>query len=198
MQTVILASSNEGKLKEIHFILRDLPIKLIPQAEKNIASPPETGTTFIENAIIKARHAAHQTGLPAIADDSGLCVRALDGKPGVHSARYAGEQTSAKARIEKLRGAMQGKKDRYAFFYSCIVWMNSPNDPAPLIALGQWEGEILEAPRGTEGFGYDPIVFIPTEGCTAAELSPERKNQLSHRAQALRHLKTLLHGQSSS
>ena len=156
--------------------------------------PPEDGLTFVENAIIKARHAAARTGRPALADDSGIVVDALGGAPGVRSARYAGEGSDDSANNEKLVRALAGvpEEERSARFECAVVWMRGPCDPVPLIARGTWAGRVLEAPRGTNGFGYDPLFLDPLSGLTAAELSPERKDALSHRGQALRALRAAL------
>jgi XTP/dITP diphosphohydrolase len=184
---IVLASSNTGKLKEIQAVLNQQRFQLIKQSEFNVPDVPETGTTFVENAIIKARHAAEYTGLPALADDSGIVVDALQGAPGVYSARYAGKQGGDAANNQKLLAALQNVPDeqRTARFQCVIVYMRHAQDPMPLICEGTWEGKILHEPKGQNGFGYDPLFFVPTQGCASAELPPEEKNKISHRAQAL-------------
>lgn len=191
-QPVVLASGNAGKIREIEAILAHHPI--VPQSQFNIAEADETASTFVENALIKARHAASHCGLPAIADDSGLAVDALGGAPGVFSARYAGIGASDADNTQKLLHAMQGVPDaeRGARFICVIVFMQHALDPCPIIAEGVWEGRILHHPRGKHGFGYDPVFWVPAEQCASAELPPERKNLLSHRGQALRKLSDLL------
>jgi guanylate kinase len=188
MRKTVLASANAGKLKEMSAILRPLGLELIAQSALGIDSPPETGTTFLENALIKARHAARESGLPALADDSGLEVDALEGRPGVRSARFAGEGASDAENLHKLLAELHDvpTEFRQARYHCVIAFVRRPDDSQPLIAHGTWEGRIALAPRGSGGFGYDPI-FVPAEGnCTAAELDPARKNEVSHRAQALR------------
>jgi XTP/dITP diphosphohydrolase len=191
-QSIVLASGNVGKIREIQAILASHPI--VPQAQFNIAEAEETGTTFIENAIIKARNAARHSGLPAIADDSGLAVDVLQGAPGVYSARYAGKGASDADNLHKLLEDMQGIPDeqRSARFICVIAFMEHAADPCPIIAEGVWEGRILHRPAGANGFGYDPVFWVPDAGCASAELSPERKNALSHRGQALRKLTELM------
>ena len=186
---IILASSNPGKVEEIQALLSHLPIQLISQSEFNVSPVEETGTTFFENAIIKARHAAQETGLPAIADDSGLVVNAIDGRPGVHSARYAGEDATDQDRINKLLTELPSSAtDRSASFHCVIALMRSANDPAPIMCHGAWMGEILTKPSGDKGFGYDPIFNVPEYNCSAAELPAEIKNEISHRGKAIREL----------
>jgi XTP/dITP diphosphohydrolase len=187
---IVLASSNQGKLKELQALLSPLDVELIPQSALNIEDAEETGLTFVENAIIKARHAAQLSGLPAIADDSGLAVAALGGAPGIYSARYAGSPTNAKNNIQKLLQAMENvpDKNREACFHTVLVFMLHAQDPTPLISDGIWQGSILRAPRGDNGFGYDPVFYVPAENKSSAELSPDVKNRLSHRGQALRNL----------
>lgn len=187
---IVLASNNAGKIKEFNAILEKYDISIVPQTELGVADIAETGLSFIENALIKARHAARITGLPAIADDSGLAVNALGGAPGIYSARYAGEPADPKANIEKLLSTMDDVPDeqRGAWFHCVLVYMASADDPVPLVCDGQWEGTILRAPRGQHGFGYDPIFYVPSEQKTAAELAPDIKNTLSHRARALHEL----------
>ena len=187
---VILASGNPGKLRELAAILAPLGHELLPQSAFGIETPPETGTTFVANALLKARHAARVARLPALADDSGIEVDALEGRPGVHSARYAGEHATDRDNLEKLLDELQGvaPSKRTARYQCVIVLVRSAEDSDPLIAQGTWEGRILETPRGTGGFGYDPI-FVP-EGLelSAAELPAREKNARSHRAQALKAL----------
>jgi XTP/dITP diphosphohydrolase len=189
-----LASGNAGKLGEMREILVDLDVELVAQSALGIADVEETGSTFIENALLKARHAARASGLPALGDDSGICVDALDGAPGLLSARYAGEHGNSAANIAKLLDALRDVPDaqRTAHFHCSIVLLRSPNDPAPLIAEGRWHGTILRAPRGDNGFGYDPVFFDSTFGKSAAELDAATKNRISHRGLALAKLRELL------
>ena len=189
-QKIVLASSNQGKLREIKAIFQDQPYDLVPQVEWNVSDADETGLTFVENALIKARHAAEQTGLMALADDSGIEVDYLQGAPGIYSARYAGQPCDNQANNDKLLAALEGApaSQRNARFQCVIVLMRHAKDPTPLICSGTWEGVIVEQETGANGFGYDPLFFVPTHGCTSAELSPEIKNGLSHRGQALREL----------
>ena len=190
MKKIVLASSNPGKVREINQLLADLDLQVQPQSEYGVEDAEETGLTFVENAILKARNAAQHTGLPAIADDSGLEVDALAGAPGIYSARFAGEGASDQANLEKLLDALQDtpKENRSARFQCLMVYMRHADDPTPLICQGSWEGRILTAARGSNGFGYDPVFYVPTHNCASAELSAETKNQLSHRGQALRKL----------
>ena len=194
MKTLVLASGNAGKLSELRAMLADLPLAIVPQRELGVDDVPETGTTFVENALIKARHASRVTGLPALADDSGLIVDALGGAPGLYSARYAGSPTDDGANNAKLLQALDGlpESQRAARFYAVIVLLRHADDPQPLIAEGSWEGRILDAPRGDHGFGYNPVFLDPTQGLTAAELPPEQKNRISHRALALQALRERL------
>lgn len=185
---VVLASGNPGKLHELSSLLGPLGFDLVGQAELGITPGPETASTFIENALQKARHASRQAGLPAIADDSGLVVTALGGAPGIRSARYAGEAASAQANNEKLLADLAGAADRSAHFYCALVFLQHPEDPAPRLATGTWPGVILETLQGSGGFGYDPLFFIPAHGCSAAEFEAIDKNRLSHRGQAVRAL----------
>lgn len=185
---LVLASNNRGKLAELQAMLAPLGVELIPQAELGVGEAEEPFHTFVENALAKARHAAMLTGLPAIADDSGLCVTVLGGAPGVMSARYAGEPRSDARNNALLLELLAGEHDRHAYFYSVVVLVRHADDPRPLIADGEWHGEILEAPRGEGGFGYDPLFHIPELEQTAAELDPPLKNTLSHRGAAMRHL----------
>ena len=193
-QSIILASTNPGKLREFSEILVELPVQLIPQSDCQITDVEETGLTFVENAILKARHASAASQLPAIADDSGLVVDALDGAPGVYSSRYAGEGASDIDRNNKLLAALAEvpQPQRSARFVSCIVLLHYPADPMPLIFQGRWEGSIGYAPKGTQGFGYDPLFVVPEKHCMAAELTTEEKNRISHRGQALQQLKRYL------
>jgi XTP/dITP diphosphohydrolase len=193
---IVLASGNRGKLAEIRDVLADTGIELVAQSDLGVADADETGTTFVENAIIKARHAARASGLPALGDDSGICVDALGGAPGLISAMYAGVHGDSAANIAKLLGALEGVDDakRTAHFHCTLVLLRSADDPAPLIAEGRWNGRILEAPRGNNGFGYDPIFFDPELGAGAAELDASVKNRVSHRGKALALLRELLCG----
>jgi XTP/dITP diphosphohydrolase len=190
----VLASHNRGKLAELGALLADLGSELIPQSACGVAEAAETAKTFVENALGKARLAAAQTGLPALADDSGLCVDALAGAPGLYSARYAGRHGDDRANIAKLLDALRDlpEERRTAHFHCNIVLLAHADDPAPRIAEGRWYGRILAAPRGAGGFGYDPVFFDPTLGCTAAELDPAVKNRVSHRARALAALRAQL------
>jgi XTP/dITP diphosphohydrolase len=187
MQPVVLASSNVGKLREMGALLRPLGFELITQSSLGIHSPPETGTTFIENALIKARHAARKAKLPAISDDSGIEVDALGGRPGVYSARFAGENASDHENLQKLLAELHGvhAEFRQARYHCVIVFVRDANDRDPVVAHGKWEGLVTLEPRGAEGFGYDPIFLPAGLHSTAAQLAPEQKNQISHRAQAL-------------
>lgn len=190
---LILASSNAGKLAELRDLLGDA-FALHAQSEFEIADADETGLSFVENAILKARHAARATGLPALGDDSGLCVDALDGAPGLYSARYAGTQGDSSANIDKLLRDLDGVEDpnRSARFVCVLALVRHANDPQPLIAEGMWEGRILLARHGSNGFGYDPVFFSPAHGCSAAELDAAVKNRDSHRGIALARLKKRL------
>ena len=187
---VVLASANSGKLKELAALLGEFSIELVAQAHYHIESVEETGLSFVENAIIKARHASRLTGMPAIADDSGLCVDALKGGPGIYSARYAGADASDEDNIVELLSAMKNVPDseRAASFECVIVFLEYPEDPTPIICHGRWSGRVLRETRGENGFGYDPLFFAPETGCSCAELDPETKNRLSHRAKATRQL----------
>lgn len=192
--TVVLASSNPGKIKEFGEIFAAHALTIVPQSQFQVADAEETGLSFIENAIIKARHAAQQTGYPAIADDSGLEVDALKGAPGIYSARYAGPNVSDQANVDKLLAALQAvpEAQRTARFRCVIAFLRHAADPMPLICQGTWEGRVLFAPRGDHGFGYDPVFYVPTSQCSAAELSSAEKHQLSHRGQALRHFQAMI------
>lgn len=191
---LVVASSNAGKLVEIGEMLADSDIELIAQSALAIEDAEETGSTFVENAILKARHAARRSGLPALGDDSGLCVDALDGAPGLLSARYSGRHGDHAANNAKLLDALAGvaENERTAHFHCTLVLLQSADDPAPLIAEGRWHGRILTAPRGTGGFGYDPVFFDPQYGIGAAEMESAQKNRLSHRGRALAALRALL------
>ncbi|ABE48313.1 Ham1-like protein [Methylobacillus flagellatus KT] len=184
-QKLVIASGNQGKLKEIQTLLAPLSIEVLPQSALNVPEAEEPFVTFIENALAKARHASRYTGLPALADDSGICVNALQGAPGVHSARYAGEPKSDERNNQKLLQSLDGVHDRHAYYYCVMVLVRHADDPQPLIAEGAWHGEILTAPRGSGGFGYDPLFLDAKTGQTAAELSAEIKNRISHRGHAL-------------
>lgn len=181
---VVLASGNAGKLRELSALLAPLNLMLTMQHELGVSSPPETGRTFLENALLKARHASAQTGLAAIADDSGLVVSALGGAPGVRSARYAGEDATDAANNRKLINVLAGVTQRTAHFHCTLLYLRHPDDPVPVLASGIWQGEIIDAPRGAAGFGYDPHFLVPALGKTAAELTRTEKNRLSHRGQA--------------
>jgi XTP/dITP diphosphohydrolase len=185
MKRLVIASNNAGKISEIGDILAPLAIEVVPQARLGVAEAEEPYATFVENAIAKARHASQQSGLPALADDSGVCADALQGAPGIHSARYAGEPRSDSRNNAKLIAELQGKADRCAHYYCVIVVLRHADDPQPLVAEGSWAGEIVDVPRGSNGFGYDPHFFLPALGVTAAELDPAKKNRISHRGQAL-------------
>jgi XTP/dITP diphosphohydrolase len=187
MKKIVLASNNPGKTREFNQLLMGAGFEVVSQAAFNVPEVAETGLTFVENALIKARHAAQLTGLPAIADDSGIEVDALLGAPGIYSARYAGQGAGDAANLQKLLSDLRasGVSNRAARFQCLLVYLRHATDPTPLICQGTWEGSIIDAPRGHNGFGYDPIFFVASENCTSAELPPERKNALSHRGQAL-------------
>tara|TARA_B100001059_G_C17835555_1_gene587838 strand:- start:349 stop:948 length:600 start_codon:yes stop_codon:yes gene_type:complete len=187
---IVMATSNAGKIKEISELLKGLKIEVIAQSEYSVTDAVENGKSFQENSLIKARHAAKVTGLPSIADDSGLTVDALNGKPGVHSARYAGKHGDDSANNIKLLNALEDIDDRAATFHCVATFVNA--DHKPLIAEGLWSGEILHELNGEGGFGYDPLFFIPECGCSSAELSVQKKNILSHRGKALRRLVDLI------
>jgi XTP/dITP diphosphohydrolase len=188
MQKLVIASGNPGKLREIGQILTPLGFEALPQSDFAVPECPEPHVTFIENCLAKARHASLHTGLPALADDSGICVEALNGAPGVYSARYSGEPKSDQRNNEKLVGVLRGQANRKAHYYCVIVLVRHADDPEPLIAEGRWHGEIIDAPRGAGGFGYDPHFYVPEFGRTGAELTPNEKNSVSHRGKALREL----------
>lgn len=185
MLKVVLASNNKGKLRELGALLEPLAIELHPQGEFDVPEAEEPYNTFLENCLAKARNAACHTGLPAIADDSGICVDALGGAPGVHSARFAGEPKSDRRNNEKLVLSLAGNSNRKAHYTCVLVAVRSADDPEPIIAEGRWYGEVIDHPQGEGGFGYDPYFFIPEAGQTAAELSAEEKNAVSHRGQAM-------------
>jgi XTP/dITP diphosphohydrolase len=189
-KTIVLASSNAGKVREFNQLLGGLHLEVVPQSHYNVSDAEETGLTFVENAILKARNAAQHTHLPALADDSGLEVDALHGAPGIYSARYAGPKASDAENLEKLLAMLKDvpEEKRGARFQCVLVYLRHALDPTPLICQGTWEGRILTAARGSHGFGYDPVFFVPSHGCASAELPPEMKNSLSHRGQALRRL----------
>jgi XTP/dITP diphosphohydrolase len=188
MQQLVLASNNAKKLKELGELLDPLGIQLIPQGQLNIPEAEEPFLTFVENALAKARHASSLSGLPALADDSGLCVRALGGEPGVLSARYAGEPKSDARNNKQLLAALADRTDRAAHFVSVLVLVRHADDPQPIIAEGNWHGEILTEARGHDGFGYDPLFWVPASGKSAAEMPAQEKNACSHRAIAMQKL----------
>ncbi|WP_428826501.1 RdgB/HAM1 family non-canonical purine NTP pyrophosphatase [Azonexus sp. IMCC34842] len=188
MKKLVLASNNAKKMKELNALLAPLGFEVIPQGQLGIPEAEEPHCTFVENALAKARHAAQLSGLPALADDSGLCVAALGGAPGVYSARYAGEPKSDARNNAKLLAELAGQTDRRAHFACVLVLVRAADDPQPIIAEGQWHGVILEAQRGADGFGYDPLFYVPTHCQTAAELDAAVKNQLSHRGLAMQQL----------
>ncbi|OCG58943.1 MULTISPECIES: XTP/dITP diphosphatase [unclassified Gilliamella] len=190
MQKIVLATNNQGKVNELQALLANAGFDIIAQSQFNVPDADETGLTFIENALLKARHTAKLTRLPAIADDSGLAVDALGGQPGIYSARYAGEHGNDKSNNQKLLKALQNipKEKRTAYFYCALVFMRHENDPTPIICLGKWDGLILNEEQGDGGFGYDPLFYVPKLGCTAAQLTKEQKSQISHRGQALKQL----------
>ena len=194
MKEIVLASGNPGKVREINQLLANLDLQVRPQGEFGVEDVEETGLSFVENALIKARNAARHTGLPAIADDSGIEVDALNAAPGIYSARYAGAGASDRANLEKLLEALRDvpEAERCARFQCLMVYMRHAEDPTPLICQGTWEGRILSEARGANGFGYDPVFYVPTHDCSSAELPPDIKNTLSHRGQALRKLVAVL------
>lgn len=191
---VVLASGNKGKVNELTQLLQAQNIEVLPQSDFNLESPEETGLTFIENALIKARYAAEKTGLPAIADDSGLSIPALEGAPGIYSARYSGEQATDQSNIDLVLKNLSGKKanSRHATFNCVLVYLQHANDPTPIVCHGQWHGLITENQTGEGGFGYDPIFWVPEKQCSAAQLSKAEKNAISHRGKALALLVTQL------
>lgn len=191
MKKIVLASNNPGKVREINQLFAELDIEVVPQSEFGVPEIEETGLTFVENSILKARNAAQHTGLPALADDSGIEVDALRGAPGIYSARFAGVGASDSENLEKLLSALKAIQNAHpdvassARFQCLMVLMRHENDPTPLICQGTWEGEIIDTPQGDNGFGYDPIFYVPSEGCTSAQLPADKKNALSHRGKAL-------------
>jgi XTP/dITP diphosphohydrolase len=193
-QRIVLASNNAGKVREFNQLLAGSEFEVLPQSGFGVEEAEETGLTFVENAILKARNAASHTGLAAIADDSGLEVDALQGAPGIYSARYAGAGAGDRKNLEKLLAVLHDVPDaeRTARFQCVMVYMRHANDPTPQIFQGTWEGRILHAPQGDNGFGYDPVFFVPEQGCSSAQLEPEVKNRLSHRGQALQKLVAVL------
>lgn len=199
MRKVVLASGNQGKLRELQSLLAACDLDLLSQADFDLETPEETGLTFVENALIKARYVADKTGLPAIADDSGLAVRALNGAPGIYSARYAGEggggEKNDRANLEKLLNNMQDVSDdaRQACFHCVLVYLQHAADPTPIICHGQWHGQITREPAGENGFGYDPVFWVPQQNCTSAQLQPDQKNSMSHRGKALQALVQAMH-----
>jgi len=197
MSQLVLASNNAGKVREVGQILAELGLEVLPQGDLGVGEVAETGTTFVENAIIKARYAAEVTGLAAVADDSGLVVDALLGEPGVWSARYAGEGASDQANLDKLLEQLGDTPEerRSARFLCVMVYMRHARDPTPVIAQGSWEGVITRESAGDNGFGYDPVFWVPGEGCTSAQLPAATKNALSHRGQALRALVSAMESQ---
>jgi XTP/dITP diphosphohydrolase len=190
MKKIVLATSNKGKVAELQKLLAPLSWQLITQAELGVVDADETGLSFIENAILKARHAAQMTGLPALADDSGLAVAALAGAPGIYSARYAGVGATDNDNIDKLLAALVAvpSDQRQASFHCVLAFMRHADDPCPLVCHGQWHGVIAEQPAGSNGFGYDPVFWLPEHNCSAAQLRPEVKQNISHRGQALQQL----------
>ena len=185
IRQVVLASNNTGKLREFGQMLAKVDIEVLPQAHFNIPEAEEPHVTFVENALAKARHAAKLTGLPALADDSGICVKALGGAPGVFSARFAGEPKSDERNNQKLIADLQGKADRRAHYVAVLVFVHHADDPQPIICEGEWHGQIIDTPRGANGFGYDPYFLVPDLNQTAAEIAAEEKNKRSHRGKAL-------------
>lgn len=191
LSKVVLASNNAGKLREFTALMAPLGVDLLPQGSLGVGEAEEPHATFVENALAKARHAAAHTGLPAIADDSGICVTALGGRPGVHSARFAqlaGGEKSDAANNAHLLKVLAGQSDRSAWYYCVLVLVRAADDPQPVIADARWDGEVVDVPRGQGGFGYDPYFLLPSLGRTAAELDPADKNRVSHRGQAMRAL----------
>ena len=192
MQKLVLASNNAGKVKEFQALLAPLNFQVIPQGELGIPSAEEPHFTFVENALAKARQASAASGLPALADDSGICAHALNGQPGVLSARFAGEQGDDASNNQKLIQELKDYTDRGAHYVCALVFVNSADDPEPIIVQTRWYGQIVDQASGSNGFGYDPHFFLPEQQCTAAELEPIQKNLISHRGQALRELITQL------
>ena len=197
LDKVVLATGNKGKVKELARMLSGLGIEVLPQSDFDVTEVAETGSTFVENAIIKARHAAEQTGLPAIADDSGLAVNVLGGAPGIYSARYSGDQATDQSNITKLLVALADipKNKRQAKFLCVLVFMRHADDPSPIICQGEWVGEITTEQQGENGFGYDPVFWVSEQNCSSAQLAAEQKNALSHRGKALKLLLAQLQNQ---
>ncbi|ALQ50301.1 RdgB/HAM1 family non-canonical purine NTP pyrophosphatase [Nitrosomonas ureae] len=192
LKQLVIASNNQGKLREISALLEPLTITVVPQSDFDVSEVDEPYGTFVENALTKARHASRCSGLPALADDSGICVQALNGAPGVNSARYAGEPKSDARNNQKLIEALKQQTDRRAYYYCVIVLLRHADDPQPIIVDGSWHGEIIDQPRGEGGFGYDPYFYLPELGKTSAELTAEQKNKISHRGRALAELVEIL------
>ncbi|MDO8933970.1 MAG: RdgB/HAM1 family non-canonical purine NTP pyrophosphatase [Rhodocyclaceae bacterium] len=188
MKKLVLASNNAGKLREFAQLLAPLDFEVLPQAQFGVPEAEEPHVTFVENALAKARHASRLTGLPALADDSGICVAALGGAPGVYSARFAGEPKSDARNNQKLIADLAGQADRRAHYVCVLVFVRHADDPQPVIAEGEWHGEIVDTPRGENGFGYDPYFWVPQKGCTVAEMPAADKNVMSHRGKALQKL----------
>lgn len=190
IKKIVLASGNAGKLREFQQLLTGCGFEVVPQSDFNIANAEETGTTFVENAILKARHACHLTGLPAIADDSGIEVDALNGRPGVYSARYAGEGATDEKNNQKLLVELKNvaAENRTARYHAVLAYMRHADDPTPILCHGTWEGIILDELRGHGGFGYDPLFFVPSHNCASAELDKAEKNRISHRGKAMQEL----------
>jgi XTP/dITP diphosphohydrolase len=196
VQKIVLASNNAGKVREFQELLAPFDFQVVPQGALGIPAAEEPFPSFVENALAKARHASAASGLPALADDSGICAHALNGEPGVRSARYAGDDGDSAANNQKLIAALQNQSDRHAHYVCALVLVNSAQDPEPLIVQTRWHGQIIDSPKGENGFGYDPHFFLAVEGKTAAELEPSHKNQISHRGQALRELIKQLHSRA--
>lgn len=194
-QKVVLASGNKGKLKEFGQLLSPFDIQIIAQSQLNVPEADETGLTFVENAIIKARNAAQHSGLPALADDSGIAIDALNGQPGIYSARYSGKEATDKSNIHKVLDMMKDvpESERSAAFHCVLVFMRDAEDPTPLVCHGSWHGKILQKEMGENGFGYDPIFYVDEFNCSAAQLPAETKNSVSHRAMAFHQLLKTLH-----
>ena len=192
---IVLATGNVGKVRELQQLLADMDYEIVPQSEFNTPEAVEDGLGFVENALIKARSASRHTGLPAIADDSGIAVDALDGAPGIYSARYAGKGATDEQNLNRLLENMQAidEPDRTARFICLMVYVRHAEDPTPLICQGSWEGRLLRSPQGENGFGYDPIFYVPEKDCTSAQLSSDEKNAMSHRGKAIRCLVDQLH-----
>ena len=193
-RSIVLASGNQGKIKELNQLLSPMGWQVRPQSEWHVEDVEETGLSFVENAILKARHACQLTGLPSLADDSGLAVDTLDGAPGIYSARFAGVGANDNDNIVKLLDQLKGKppSERNARFICVLVFMQHASDPTPIICQGEWEGRVLTAPQGDGGFGYDPVFYVPERNCSAAQLSRADKQLLSHRGKALAQLRRLL------